>query len=205
VGRPRALAGLVAAASVSLLASALWGPPVAVAVDQPSDQTAAATESPAPEPSATPSPDLSPTPSPAPSPSLPPSPGDSGSTTPDSSPAESHADPFASPTISPTEPPNPSASPSASRTTQADDGSVDNYIVVVRNAAYIDSIKEKAQSIGGQTDKELRGAVDGFTAELTEQDVDELEADPNVRYIEAGSHLSVEPRSHSVPGQGGPA
>jgi subtilisin family serine protease len=191
VGRPRALAGLVAAASVSLLASALWGPTVAVAVDQPSDQTAAATESPAPEPSATPSPDLSPTPSPAPSPSLTPSPGDSGSTTPDSSPTESPADPSASPTISPTEPPSPSASPSASPTTQADDGSVDDYIVVVRNAAYIDSIKEKAQSIGGQTDKELRGAVDGFTAELTEQDVDELEADPNVRYIEADSIVSL--------------
>jgi hypothetical protein len=52
--------------------------------------------------------------------------------------------------------------------------------VVVRNGAYIDSIKDKAERLGGQTGKELRGAVDGFSAQLTQEDADTLQDDVNV-------------------------
>ncbi len=190
--RPRAVAALTALASVSLLASSLWSAPIVGALDQPTGQpTSVSTQTPTPEPSATPSPELSPAPSPAPSPSLTPSPGDSGSISPDapdSSPTES---PEPSSTTSPLESANPTASPTETTSAQADEGAADDYIVVVRNGAYIDSIKEKAQSIGGQTDKELRGAVDGFTAELSEEEVDQLEADPDVRYIEPDSLIDL--------------
>ncbi len=190
--RPRAVAALTALASVSLLASSLWSAPIVGALDQPTGQpTSVSTQTPTPEPSATPSPELSPAPSPAPSPSLTPSPGDSGSISPDapdSSPTES---PEPSSTTSPLESANPTASPTETTSAQADEGVADDYIVVVRNGAYIDSIKEKAQSIGGQTDKELRGAVDGFTAELSEEEVDQLEADPDVRYIEPDSLIDL--------------
>jgi subtilisin family serine protease len=62
----------------------------------------------------------------------------------------------------------------------------------VRNAAYIDSIKSKAEDLGGESDKELRGAVDGFTAALTPLDVNELRSDPNVRYIEPDALIELD-------------
>ncbi len=81
-------------------------------------------------------------------------------------------------------------SPTDSPLTSNDD--VDDYIVVVRNEAYIDSIKSKAEDLGGESDKELRGAVDGFTAALTPLDVNELRADPNVRYIEPDALIELD-------------
>ncbi|NDA59970.1 MAG: hypothetical protein EBY56_08660 [Actinobacteria bacterium] len=62
----------------------------------------------------------------------------------------------------------------------------------MRNEAYIDSIKSKAEDLGGESDKELRGAVDGFTAALTPLDVNELRADPNVRYIEPDALIELD-------------
>ncbi len=95
------------------------------------------------------------------------------------------------PTISPTESSSPTASEPPDPSMAADEGAVDDYIVVVRNGAYIDSVKDKAEQLGGQSNKELRGAVDGFTATLTEQDVEVLEEDPNVKYIEPDELVEV--------------
>lgn len=177
MARTRLRSGLIAVASLGLVASSLWGLPVAAEQTQDSTESSSASENPGteptPEPSPAPSPELSPTPSPAPSPSLTPSPDE---TTPSATPSTS---------------PSTSSSQSASPSIAAEDGAVDDYIVVVRNGAYIDSIKEKAEQLGGQTDKELRGAVDGFTATLTDKDVEELEDDPNVKYIERDELVSI--------------
>jgi subtilisin family serine protease len=62
----------------------------------------------------------------------------------------------------------------------------------VRNGAYIESIKDKAEELGGQPGKELRGAVDGFSARLTEEDVTVLEADPNVEYVEPDEVVRID-------------
>jgi subtilisin family serine protease len=187
VARSTRRASVVALASAALVAASLWSVPGAGAADDPApDQTSsesaesAASEEPTaePNPSPTASPELSPSPTPAPSPSLSPSPGGSETTEPEtpSESADSSTSPSESASSSPTESPSPS--------TSSDEGAADDYIVVVRNGAYIDSIKNKAEEIGGRSDKELRGAVDGFTAKLTEKDVEELEADPNVKYVE---------------------
>ena len=175
MARSRLRSGLVAVASAGLIASSLWVLPAAAEqtpapADSPTPTASPSTE-PTPVPSPAPSPELSPTPTPAPSPSRTPSPG---ATTPT---AESPD-------------PSPTATPSTS--TSGDEGAVDDYIVVVRNGAYIDSIKDKAEQLGGESDKELRGAVDGFTASLSESGVEALEADPNVRYVELDKPVSID-------------
>ena len=136
--------------------------------------------------SSTPVPESSPSPSPSPSLSPSPSPGSSPASTPES--PDASEDPGSSPASA--ESPSESPSPADSPLTSNDD--VDDYIVVVRNAAYIDSIKSKAEDLGGESDKELRGAVDGFTAALTPLDVNELRADPNVRYIEPDALIELD-------------
>ena len=183
--RPRWRTGLVGGAAASLIAASLWAVPGAGAAEDPgtdsptsSSQTSEpeAEPAPSPEPTPTASPELSPSPNPAPSPSLSPSPGE---TSPSETPADPSVSPSESVSPSPTETPSPTVSP-----TVDEEGTEDDYIVVVRNGAYIDSVKNKAEEIGGRSDKELRGAVDGFTAKLTEEDVEELEKDPNVKYVE---------------------
>ena len=134
--------------------------------------------------SSTPAPQSSPSPSPSPSLSPSPSPGSSPGSSPESPDATEDAETSETSDDSPSESPSPTDSPPTS-----DD--VDDYIVVVRNAAYIDSIKSKAEDLGGESDKELRGAVDGFTAALTPLDVNELRADPNVRYIEPDALIEL--------------
>lgn len=176
MARSRLRSGVIAVASAGLVASSLWAMPVSANPTPAPEESPTAAESPSsePTPGPAPSPDLSPAPTPAPSPSLTPSPGDSTSSP--------------EPSVEPTNSPTDTASPSPSET----EGAVDDYIVVVRNGAYIDSIKDKAEQLGGQADKELRGAVDGFTATLTEKDVEELEADPNVKYVERDEFVQVD-------------
>lgn len=165
---PRVRTGLIGTAAASLIAASLWAVPGAAAEESEVASTPDSSESPEPTPS--PSPDISPSPDPAPSASSSLSP----------SPRPTSSEPTESASPSPTETPSPSVSP----TVNDEEGSEDDYIVVVRNGAYIDSVKNKAEEIGGRSDKELRGAVDGFTATLTEEDVEELEKDPNVKYVE---------------------
>ena len=136
--------------------------------------------------SSTPVPESSPSPSPSPSLSPSPSPGSSPGSTPESSETPEDSESSQASAESPSESPSPVDSPLTSN----DD--VDDYIVVVRNEAYIDSIKSKAEDLGGESDKELRGAVDGFTAALTPLDVNELRADPNVRYIEPDALIELD-------------
>jgi len=136
--------------------------------------------------SSTPVPESSPSPSPSPSLSPSPSPGSSPASTPESPGTPEDPESSQASAESPSESPSPTDSPLTSN----DD--VDDYIVVVRNEAYIDSIKSKAEDLGGESDKELRGAVDGFTAALTPLDVNELRADPNVRYIEPDALIELD-------------
>lgn len=125
-----------------------------------------------PEPTPSPSVEdvLTPTPVPSPSPASTP-----GTGTPGVEPASS-----------------PSPSPSASQAATGTEGTVGDYIVVVRNGAYIDSIKDKAERLGGQTGKELRGAVDGFSAQLTQEDANTLQADVNVEYVEPDAVVRID-------------
>ncbi len=172
--------GVVTLASACLTASLAWSGVPAIASSSPAapdtstsgDETlgvGAGTDGETAQ-SSTPVPESSPSPSPSPSLSPSPSPGSSPASTPES----------------PSESPSPTDSPLTSN----DD--VDDYIVVVRNEAYIDSIKSKAEDLGGESDKELRGAVDGFTAALTPLDVNELRSDPNVRYIEPDALIELD-------------
>ena len=187
--------GAVALAAACLAASLAWSGVPAIASNS---QAAPATTTTADETlddeagtdgdgaeSSTPVPESSPSPSPSPSLSPSPSPGSSPDSTPES--PDASEDPETSETSA--ESPSESPSPTNSPLTSNDD--VDDYIVVVRNAAYIDSIKSKAEDLGGESDKELRGAVDGFTAALTPLDVNELRADPNVRYIEPDALIEL--------------
>ncbi|MEC7362984.1 MAG: protease inhibitor I9 family protein, partial [Actinomycetota bacterium] len=189
------LMGAVALAAACLAASLAWSGVPAIASNS---QAAPATTTTADETlddeagadgdgaeSSTPVPESSPSPSPSPSLSPSPSPGSSPDSTPES--PDASEDPETSETSA--ESPSESPSPTNSPLTSNDD--VDDYIVVVRNAAYIDSIKSKAEDLGGESDKELRGAVDGFTAALTPLDVNELRADPNVRYIEPDALIEL--------------
>lgn len=116
-------------------------------------------------------------------------PGAPATTTNDGTPEPSPS--VTEPTTSPTESSDPTAGETTSPWPAADEGPVDDYIVVVRNGAYIDSIKDKAEMLGGRSDKELRGAVDGFTATLTKRDVEVLEEDPNVKYIEPDAFVEI--------------
>lgn len=186
---PSMRTGLIGAAAASLIAASLWAVPGAAAEESEVASTPDSSESPEPTPS--PSPDISPSPDPAPSPSssLSPSPRPTSS-----EPTESPADPSVSPSESASPSPTETPSPSVSPTVNDEEGTAsteDDYIVVVRNGAYIDSVKNKAEEMGGRADKELRGAVDGFTATLTEKDVEELEADPNVKYVEPDQPVSI--------------
>jgi hypothetical protein len=187
--------GAVALASACLAGSLAWsGVPAIASTSQAAPATTttanetlddeAGTDGDGAE-SSTPVPESSPSPSPSPSLSPSPSPGSSPDSTPES--PDASEDPETSETSA--ESPSQSPSPTNSPLTSNDD--VDDYIVVVRNAAYIDSIKSKAEDLGGESDKELRGAVDGFTAALTPLDVNELRADPNVRYIEPDALIEL--------------
>ena len=184
--------GVFALASACLAASLAWsGVPAiasssqaAPATSTSDDETLGAgtgTDGESAE-SSTPVPESSPSPSPSPSLSPSPSPG----STPESPDTPEDPESSQASTESPSESPSPTDSPLTSN----DD--VDDYIVVVRNAAYIDSIKSKAEDLGGESDKELRGAVDGFTAALTPLDVNELRSDPNVRYIEPDALIELD-------------
>ena len=187
MGRAHNRKVVVGFASLALIAASLWSVPTATASEDPTaDPSTSESTGPEPgestsEPTATPSPssDLSSTPSPTPSPS---SPSDDED--------DAHEEPEESPSGSAS--PSPTDSPSSSEASSADEEEVDDYIVVVRNGAYIDSIKGKAEELGGQSDKELRGAVDGFTATLTDEDVKELEGDPNVKYVERDGFVKVD-------------
>ena len=160
--------GAVALASACLAGSLALSDVPAIAT---SSQAAPATSTSGDESaqSSTPAPQSSPSPSPSPSLSPSPSPGSSPGSSPESPDATEDAETSETSDDSPSESPSPTDSPPTS-----DD--VDDYIVVVRNEAYIDSIKSKAEDLGGESDKELRGAVDGFTAALTPLDVNELRA-----------------------------
>ena len=188
--------GVFALASACLAASLAWNGVPAIASNS---QAAPATSTSGDETigsgtgtdgesaeSSTPVPESSPSPSPSPSLSPSPSPGSSPASTPESPGTPEDPESSQASAESPSESPSPTDSPLTSN----DD--VDDYIVVVRNEAYIDSIKSKAEDLGGESDKELRGAVDGFTAALTPLDVNELRADPNVRYIEPDALIELD-------------
>ena len=187
--------GAVALASACLAGSLAWSGVPAIASNSQAAPatTTTANETPGDEAgtdgdgaeSSTPVPESSPSPSPSPSLSPSPSPGSSHASTPESPDASEDPETSETSAESPSESPSPTDSPPTSN----DD--VGDYIVVVRNAAYIDSIKSKAEDLGGESDKELRGAVDGFTAALTPLDVNELRADPNVRYIEPDALIEL--------------
>ena len=113
--------------------------------------------------------------------------------------AEPTSDPTSEPTPTPvpelSPAPMPSPSPTSIPGTVTGEEPTGDYIVVVQDDAFIDSVKDKAELLGGQPDKELRGAVDGFTATLTDESVEALESDPQVKYVERDRMVSVHSRS----------
>ena len=189
MARGRRRASIVAVASAALVAASLWSAPGAGASEQPTpDASSIQTSDPAPTvepstepaPSPTPSPDLSPSPEPAPSPSLSPGPDPSETAEPET-PSES-ADPSTSPSEIPS--PSPTESPSLELETVGDPADRVPRIVVVKNGAYTDSIRSLAAEIGGDVEKTLVGAVDGFVANLNDEQVALLSEEVGVDYIE---------------------
>lgn len=171
----------------SLIAASLLVLPASVASEsapgEPAPSASPTITAPAPSPSPSPGPSLAPSPSLTPEPESSPSP--TQSVTPSASGSESP-----SPTVS--------ASVSPTPTLSSFDDTAAPRIVVVRNGAYTQSAKDLVVELGGTPEKTLTGMVDGFTADLTDSQVAELEDNYAIEYIEDDAIISLNAGFRSV-------
>lgn len=172
VARPRLRSSLISLASTGMIASSLWALPASAEQAPEPTESLSATVSPhsepIPDPSSAPSPELSSTPTPAPSPSLTPSSGE--------------ARPISQPTAVPDE--TARQFPTETPSPDVEELSATPRIVVVKESASIAAMRARAVEIGGEVEKTLVGAIDGFVVNLTDEQVERLQAESGIDYIE---------------------
>lgn len=69
---------------------------------------------------------------------------------------------------------------------------MERYIVVTDNDAAAYDVKARAVALGASVDTTLIGAVDGFAAEMTDEQVDEVEQLPGVDYVEPDLRITLD-------------
>lgn len=69
---------------------------------------------------------------------------------------------------------------------------MERYIVVTDNDAAAYDVKARAVTLGASVDTTLIGAVDGFAAEMTEEQVEKVEQLPGVDYVEPDLRITLD-------------